>query len=407
MFLTHNPGDSWVEIDTFYDYSNVNDVAASRGDPNRLYLVSDGLWRSDDDGVSWQMVNEISYVEIETGLQPDDVFSGNYRSLDGGVTWDVLDYTNTGIAVGEYGYYVTEVAYDPANTDRVFILASAARFEEPDNPQPYYTTDFGDTWQQPSGMPQYTWEGDYYFDPLRPERVYFRRRDQGGSLYRSDDGGANFALLQDEAYQLEFAPNSDRLIAWSSDGLFSSIDGGETLDLFGELAGEEPLNVEITGAEQVVVLTATSVWFCDPNLDNSLWTRLLLTDLPHEDGFAVSESGTLFLVSEGLRRNAGLLVSAPETDNTRLPDRFELLPVTPNPFNATARVDIALPVPTTVRLEVLNVLGQSMTVLADRRFAAGHHQFVLDGSNWASGAYLLRASVEGYGDQTRRMILLK
>ena len=86
-------------------------------------------------------------------------------------------------------------------------------------------------------------------------------------------------------------------------------------------------------------------------------------------------------------------------------------PNVPNPFNASTQITYHLATPGPVRLEIYNVLGQSVHTLVDEFQAAGSYQVHWDARDqWdvpvAAGVYLSRLHYPG-GVQTRRLLLLK
>ena len=86
-------------------------------------------------------------------------------------------------------------------------------------------------------------------------------------------------------------------------------------------------------------------------------------------------------------------------------------PNAPNPFNASTQITYRLASPGSVRLEIYNVLGQSVHTLVDEFQAAGSYQVHWDARDqWgvpvAAGVYLSRLHYPG-GVQTRRLLLLK
>ncbi len=91
---------------------------------------------------------------------------------------------------------------------------------------------------------------------------------------------------------------------------------------------------------------------------------------------------------------------------TALPNEFGLQQNYPNPFNPTTDIAFALPTASHVTLEVFNVAGQQVAVLADGQFESGTHIVTWDASNQSSGIYLYRL-ITGDKVQTRKMILLK
>gem|GEM_PF-4150071 len=76
-----------------------------------------------------------------------------------------------------------------------------------------------------------------------------------------------------------------------------------------------------------------------------------------------------------------------------LPVAFALEPTYPNPFEQMTTVPFALPETSQVRIEVYDVLGRHVAVLADGRYEAGRHAVSFDAGAIASGLYLIRAQI--------------
>ncbi len=89
-----------------------------------------------------------------------------------------------------------------------------------------------------------------------------------------------------------------------------------------------------------------------------------------------------------------------------LPQSFSLSEAYPNPFNAVSHIELNLPASSQVTLDVFNNLGQKVARVFDGVAVAGSHRFALDGSDWSSGLYFVRASALG---QTafKKAVLLK
>ena len=99
-------------------------------------------------------------------------------------------------------------------------------------------------------------------------------------------------------------------------------------------------------------------------------------------------------------------IDAPEQDSST-PRRFEISETYPNPFNPTLTAVVALPMRAQLKLEVFNLLGQRVATLSDGVQEAGWRHFIFDGTNLASGVYLLRASVPGKLEQVRKITLVR
>jgi subtilisin family serine protease len=96
--------------------------------------------------------------------------------------------------------------------------------------------------------------------------------------------------------------------------------------------------------------------------------------------------------------NAAAAIMYLSGDNTEPPPASPaFLPNYPNPFNSLTRIPFGLPSPSVVRLEVFDVLGQSVTVLLEDPLPGGWHEKDWNGTDRhgvpvASGVYLFRLS---------------
>lgn len=80
----------------------------------------------------------------------------------------------------------------------------------------------------------------------------------------------------------------------------------------------------------------------------------------------------------------------------------------PNPFNPATNVRFSLPEEAEIRLEVFDLLGRRIALLAADRFPAGTHTLRWDATGQATGLYLLRLSAPETGTvQTRKMMLVR
>jgi hypothetical protein len=95
-----------------------------------------------------------------------------------------------------------------------------------------------------------------------------------------------------------------------------------------------------------------------------------------------------------------------ENENNLLPSTFALAQNYPNPFNPSTTIPFSLPNRAYVKLEVFNVLGQTVAVLADGVFGSGPHLVSWDAVDTPSGLYFYRLSANSKMI-TKKMILLK
>ncbi|MCC7264939.1 MAG: choice-of-anchor D domain-containing protein, partial [Candidatus Latescibacteria bacterium] len=115
------------------------------------------------------------------------------------------------------------------------------------------------------------------------------------------------------------------------------------------------------------------------------------------DGSGVVDLGDFFLYADafGARGEARAKLVDLARALFGLPGDCELEPAYPNPFNSQTLIPYLLPAPGEVHLEVYDLLGQRVRVLASGPTAAGRHLVVWDGRDdlgrpLASGLYLCR-----------------
>ncbi len=92
--------------------------------------------------------------------------------------------------------------------------------------------------------------------------------------------------------------------------------------------------------------------------------------------------------------------------SAHMPGDFALEQNYPNPFNPTTNISFTLPQNTHVKLEVFNILGRQVEILANDEFSAGRHTVTWDASDVSTGMYFFSIKAGEY-KQTRKMILLK
>ena len=89
-----------------------------------------------------------------------------------------------------------------------------------------------------------------------------------------------------------------------------------------------------------------------------------------------------------------------------VPQQFNLLQNFPNPFNPTTKINFDLPVASKISLEVFDISGKLVSILADGFTNAGYHSIELNASGLSSGIYFYRLTA-GEFISTKRMMLIK
>jgi photosystem II stability/assembly factor-like uncharacterized protein len=217
----------------------------------------DGVWKSLDAGKTWKNIGlkdsrAIGKV-IVNPRNPDVVFvaalghpfgpnteRGVFRSLDGGKTWDKVLYKdeNTG---------AIDVAFDPQNSNILY----ASLWETRRTPWSlasggpgsglYRSTDAGTTWKklEEHGLPKGPYGRIGLAVAANSDRVYAIVEAKEGGLYRSDDGGESWHLVNGSHslyqrpwyYMHVIADPQDADTVYVLDvEFFKSTDGGRTFN---------------------------------------------------------------------------------------------------------------------------------------------------------------------------------
>jgi len=259
-------GITWKPLFDEQSTSSIGSIAIAPSDPNVVYVGSgeanirgnvapgNGIYRSADAGKTWTHVwkqeGQIGKMVVHP-TNPDVAFAavlgkafgpnperGVYRTTDGGKTWkQVLSKdSDTG---------ASDVSLDPQNPRIVFAALWQARrspwslVSGGPGGGVYMSRDGGDTWKKlEKGLPEgVTGKIAVEVAPSDGRRVYALIEAEKGGLYRSDDGGESFKLVNGERYllirpwyftHLTVDPRNPDVVWAPSLRMLKSIDGGAT-----------------------------------------------------------------------------------------------------------------------------------------------------------------------------------
>ena len=244
-------------------------VGTGEGNPRNSMNLGMGIFKSADGGKTWQHLGlEATKTIHRILLDPGDSRTiyvgalgdpftpgsdrGLYKSTDGGANWSRILFTNPSSGVGD-------MIMDPRNPKRLFV----AMYEHRRTPYSFtsggpgsglfLTEDGGTTWTQltsKNGLPT----GELgrigiAIAPSNPLRMYAKVEAAKNALYRSDDGGKNWKMINNAPkftnnrpfYFQELAVDSkdpDRLYNIYQ-SLTISRDGGLTFDSIPMIPADE------------------------------------------------------------------------------------------------------------------------------------------------------------------------
>lgn len=142
---------------------------------------------------------------------------------------------------------------------------------------------------------------------------------------------------------------------------------------------------------------SASVGICSP--DRRVGLEYLFNNR-YSDGAAALADGRAIKFTTGSTYNTDI-----ENRNS-IPGAFSLSQSYPNPFNAAVTIEFCIAVSEDVRLEIFNLLGQSVETLVDGKLDAGTHRISWNAAGQSSGIYFYKLTSRGF-EETRRMTLLK
>jgi len=111
-------------------------------------------------------------------------------------------------------------------------------------------------------------------------------------------------------------------------------------------------------------------------------------------------------ISSGGKDMGWVLMGSFSEGEIDLPSEFVLMSNYPNPFNAQTVIQYQLPVTSSVKLEVYNLLGSKVATLVNGEQEAGYKSVTWDASEVSSGIYFYKLSAGDY-TETKRMMLVK
>jgi photosystem II stability/assembly factor-like uncharacterized protein len=273
LFRTTDSGATWTPItDGKIPLGSTGSIAVADSDPNVIYLgtgsdgvrsnvsTGRGVYKSTNAGETWQFVGlynagQIGAVRIHP-TNPDiawvaatgDVFKSNeergvFKTTDGGKTWrKVLFISDT---VG-----AMDVELQPGNGDVVYAwmshlerkpwtIISGAR-----EGGFYKSTDGGEHFTKiANGLPnELIGKANLAVTAANPNRIYaLIEAKPGGGLYRSEDAGQTWVMINSQASLIQRPfyyttlgadPSNADVVYAGAEGFFKSTDGGRSFTIF-------------------------------------------------------------------------------------------------------------------------------------------------------------------------------
>jgi photosystem II stability/assembly factor-like uncharacterized protein len=270
VWKTTDYGQSWENVsDGYFETASIGAIDVADSDPNVVYvgtgsdgirsnvITGRGVYKSTDAGGSWSFLGlrdagQIGAVIIHPA-DPDLVYvaavgqafapnreRGVYRTQDGGDSWERILFVSDSTGA-------VDLEFAPDNPREIYAsmwrgerkpwtIISGAR-----EGGIYKSTDGGDTWTKlTNGLPgDLIGKSDLAVSAADPDRLYalIEAPDAERGLYRSDDRGASFRLVNTEAgltdrpfyyCNVDADPSNADVVYVNSTRFYKSEDGGES-----------------------------------------------------------------------------------------------------------------------------------------------------------------------------------
>lgn len=267
VWKTTDAGNKWRNIsDGYFKTSSVGAVTVSESDPNVIYVGmgeapirgvksshGDGVYKSVDGGRTWrhlglELTRHIAKISVHP-KNPDIVYvaaqgnpfaktkeRGIYKSINGGKTWENILFVNETAGAND-------ICMDVNNPDILYV-SIWDHFRHPwqlrsggPGSAIYKTNDGGESWNKLSeGLPKEMGKIGVAVSPANSDRVWAIVEADKGGLYRSDNGGRSWKLLNKERlirtrswyYMHIFAdPQDEETVYILNAPMMKSSDGGK------------------------------------------------------------------------------------------------------------------------------------------------------------------------------------
>jgi photosystem II stability/assembly factor-like uncharacterized protein len=377
VWKTTDYGANWFPIsDGKIPVGSIGAIEVAPSDANIVYVgtgsddirsnvsIGRGVYKSTDAGLSWSYVGlrdvgQIGAVRVHPS-NPDVVYvsaTGNpfkptpdrgvYRTRDGGRTWEKVLFLSDSTGA-------SDVEFQPGNPDVVFAvmwrgerkpwtIISGAR-----EGGVYKSTDGGDHWTRlTSVLPnELIGKGNIAVTAANPNRLYLLYEAKpGGGLYRSDDAGATWslvnstpAIIQRPFYYTTIGadPTNADVVYVGAEGFWRSADGGKTLRTFPTPHGDNHdiwinprdgnLMIQANDGGANVSLNGGRTWSTQYNQPTAeLYQVYLDNQIPYRLYGAQQDNSTVIVPS--LPLNSG------QADEWRSGPGCETGPIFPHPTN--------------------------------------------------------------------------
>jgi photosystem II stability/assembly factor-like uncharacterized protein len=352
VWKTVDGGTTWKPVtDGKIHSSSVGAIAVASSNPDIVYvgmgeselrgnvMQGDGVYKTTDGGKTWKNIGlestqAISRIRVDAN-DPNLVYvaalghpygpsadRGVYRSTDGGTTWKKILYENDHSGA-------EDISIDPRNNKIIF----ATTWDVQRTPWSlssggpgshlYKSIDGGDTWKditRNAGLPDGIVGKIGVAVSADSNRIYAMVENENGGIFRSEDGGATWAKVNDDRnvrqrsfyYTRVTADPKDKDVIYITNVRFyRSSDGGKTFKSIRQPHGDnhdlwiDPNNnkrmVEANDGGGTVSVDYAETWTAENYPTAQLYHVATTSDVPYQVCGAQQDNTTVCVASKGGR----------------------------------------------------------------------------------------------------------
>lgn len=363
LYRSTNGGMNWSGVYE-YNYQNstgyiydIDFTSAFTG-----YAVGGGnkgyVYKTTNSGVNWIKMDSIAsgtlyscyFVNDLTGYAPG--YNGEiFKTTNGAVSWSTY---NSGISFRLNSIYFTDVNTGYAcggNATQVILK----------------TTNAGLNWNQINSA---TGNSYSYLKFINSNTGFLSAK----GILKTTDAGLTWVQKNPDNliyfYKTEF-PGVNTGYAFAQYGkIFKSTNAGES---WGEL------------------FSPTDYFFAD------------ICFLNENTGYLIGDQGMILKTTNG----GGNFVIGMSDPAIEAPVYFRLSQNYPNPFNPVTQINYEVPEKSFINITVFDILGRSVQLLVNEHKTTGKYSINWDGSDYSSGVYFIRMTINGLNSIEKKMVLVK
>jgi photosystem II stability/assembly factor-like uncharacterized protein len=388
-----------IEVTSFHEYSDKIYTATKRG-----------IFYSENGGLDWITPDGLRKLSTSAITSSNDYIFSTYSnvlfySVDGITTWNTNTLPTT---------TWTSLAATINNTLFANLFEYDPNWGPPFYSGLYVSTDFGSTWlPKPVSGLEYAFIN--FLNKDSHHNIYFlgfNVSDMVDYIYRSTNGGESFGKFKQGFptysnfvfYKIRSDLNNNHYLS-TSEGIYFRNEM-DTVWSFQGFSGNDVVDIAIDSSNVLYAATPTEIYYSS---DMGLSYTAFSEGLPQVKTLSIfyshSNNKLLLGTDKGVFKRTPPDVTSIKDAGTEIPTHFSLTSY-PNPFNSSTMINFSLPERSAVKMSLYNSLGEKVTELLNREFAAGNQSVSLNATELSTGIYFCRIEA-GKFSNTIKLVLIK